>query len=276
VDYATTNDKDPLSSDQLTHERTAGAQSKGFGTGATVDLLKTVSHPERIGTLVEPFPEFHCSTTNSNQQYCWFCNIYDPNSWCYAKDPPPAIDLDNMDGGSCNPSTTPASCPLHGYVPAIAERILGAAGDKSGVNGALLLAVISGEGGWIGSGARLNWTDENVRAWSEPWYARIPGCNDMVTSAQGPFGLITTWFDQAVADGGYHSSRVSPTDSSVVVSKCNFIDAAYAAARLLEPVGCGGYSEADVRHALAIYRGGAQANPSDVPQSLVDIAMHCQ
>ncbi len=271
VDYASTNDisgggpAQAIDPDRLRHRNTAGTNSQGFGTGAAVDLLKTISHPERFGSLVEPLPDWIPN-----------CNFYDPNSWCYAIQPPGPIDLDSLDGGACNPNTTRGACPLNGYVPAIAERILGAAGANSGVDGAVLLAAIYGEGGWIGPGARLDWIDANVRAWSEPWYARIPGCNDMVPTAQGPFGMITRWFEGAVANGGYHPSRVSPTNGQVIVSKCNFIDAAYAAAQMLGGIGCNGFSAADVRQRLAVYRGGSQANPADVPQFLVDTAMNCR
>jgi hypothetical protein len=286
VDYATTNDFAPIKDDETTHYGTAGTRSKGFGTGAVTDMLEVVSHPERHGELTEQF-EYPVEPDE-------ICNFYDPDSWCYAVRPPGPIDLDSLSGGRCNPDTLSDSCRLvvngsggpriSGYVPAVAERILGAAGANSSsrVNGALLIAAMYGEGGWIGDGAtKLDWTDENVRSWSEPWYARMPNCDDMQTAGQGPFGLLTTYFNNAVAAGGRHPSRIvniGGGEARVIVSKCNFIDAAYAAAELLSSgtdYNCSLTAD-QARRALAVYRGGANADPASVPDALVDIAVNCQ
>lgn len=275
VDYATTNDINHNDADDggydssgqmqggeygSVHRTTAGELSQGFGTGATVGLLKIISHPERPGTMTEPFPPMYPN-----------CNYFDPNAWCYAIEPPGPIDLDSLDGGQCNANTS-GSCPLEITIGPLAQRILGAAGARSGVPGSLLLAAIQGEGGWF---TRMDWDDRSIASYSEPWSARMPHCNDMVTGAQGPFGLITTWFDDAVLDGGHHPSRVSPTDGSTLVySKCNFIDAAYGAAKMLSYSyggSCSSVPEGDVIAALTQYRGGTP------PTSfMVDIALHCR
>lgn len=289
-DYATTNDYGGIQGGQngTVHERTAGATTKGDGFGGTVSMLEVISHPERPISLTEDFPELSCpsgATLNSEGNQCWFCDPFNPNDldgdgdlgdWCYRIPPPGDVDLDNLNFGSCRPNLT-GSCPLVGEVGGLALDIIGAAGNRVGTPGSLLLAAVVGEGGWLHNGSRILWDDTSIASYSDPWYARIPGCNDMIPAAQGPFGILDISFESAIAADGFHPSRVN-ADGVPIVSKCNFIDAAYAAAALLHTsnMSCSGLTETQAREALAVYRGGARANPDDVPDFLVDIALNCR
>lgn len=284
---------------------TSGAMSEAAGTGAVKEGIKVVSHPERFAGTFERYPEIQ-----------YLCE----EEWCALIKPPlvPFVDLDNLDVRSCKPVTEQASCSLDAdNLPDIANTILGAAGAKYGVHGAILWAVMAGEGSWVGAAATggtnlLEWTDENVRKWSDPWTGRFPEtlCNEMSFAAQGPFGMITTWFNRAVwgvsemeiagewtkwlsgqpiqdarVGGGYYSGRENE-DRGIIVSKCNFLDAAYAAARMLSNYitpDCGSINMTEVARAIAVYRTGTNAseldpiyNPAGAPQELLDIVAGCR
>ncbi len=304
LDYAVTNDlgdgADASTAIQgggagAVHKYTAGAQGRGLGVGNVVELIKTVSFPERPQVPTEDYPEI----TSDNV----FCTLNkEETNWCRLIPPPEEeIDLKTITGGACNPNLKSGNCKVKG-VGELAGRILGAAGKNAGVPGSLLLAAIVGEGGWLDpatGGGRLQWDDESVARFSEPWYARMPKCQEMVWSAQGPFGLLDHWFrldvwgdstyfgrptmsgdpliDSSVG-GGYHPLRVNK-EGGIVASKCNFIDAAYAAAWEMKKnpkKACGAWSRADMADGLAMFRGGVNGNAADVPGFLLDIAMGCK
>ena len=297
VDYATTND---FPSEGLaaftgggfgaTHRETAGTNAKGFGTGATVDLLKVVSHPENQGTLVEPFdiPIEFCPTTVKE--------VNGEENWCWAIEPPTEIiDLDSLDGGPCTPKINSPSCPVAGMVGQKAANILGAAGVQAGnVPGSLLLAAAVSEGGWLLNGSRIRWDDYSIETEynSGAYWGRFGKCNDGNAAAQGPFGILSyigfnpgfpRGFEAAVEQGGFHPARVSPDDESIVIaSKCNFLDSAYAAAKLLSSYGTagtcgGGLTESTVRQVMAVYGQGTEgADPAAVDPLWVEVALKCQ
>jgi len=118
-----------------------------------------------------------------------------------------------------------------------------------------------------------------------PYAYELPGCDELAPNAQPPFGLWDHWFENAVYNNDAHhpSRRNSDTPSQVIVSKCNFIDAAYAAADILSTsdihnqLDCGTTDPDVFRDVLAAYhRGSELAMPDEVGQLQVDIAVHCR
>ena len=83
--------------------------------------------------------------------------------------------------------------------------------------------------------------------------------------------MLTKWFDLAVQQGGYHPSRIGTNvwtgEQIVVVQKCNLIDAAYAAAKMLQNnsnASCDAWDSNEAFEKLKVYRGGSDPAPSQM------------
>ncbi|HBI35811.1 MAG: hypothetical protein UU64_C0004G0048 [candidate division WWE3 bacterium GW2011_GWF2_41_45] len=69
---------------------------------------------------------------------------------------------------------------------------------------------------------------------SLPWYGRLPQCDDNNTAAIGPYDWIKTWFDKTIALDSYKNAFVGLSDGRAeIASRCNFLDATFAAAAAL-------------------------------------------
>jgi len=70
---------------------------------------------------------------------------------------------------------------------------------------------------------------------SFPWYGKVSQCDDTNTAAIGPYDWIKTWFDKVDI-----SSELDALSAgrSAVASRCNFLDATFAAAKELSGSGC--------------------------------------
>lgn len=155
-------------------------------------------------------------------------------------------------GGACGICNAP--------IGDLAKKILTAAGTAYNVPAANIWAAMLHEGG--------DWTefngfkDEDVRKWSnslacggEP----MPRCNNNDPLTQAPFGFLSHWFYLGDGNNALWSAvqNIDPTrNSKDLVSRCNFLDAAFAAAKLLQQsasntvagMSCGSYSGFDTTY----------------------------
>jgi hypothetical protein len=153
-------------------------------------------------------------------------------------------------GGACGICNAP--------IGDLAKRILATAGATFNVPAANIWAAMKHEGADGYQGTTYDFSDENVRKWSTPVACggeAMPGCDDSVEETQPPFGFISKWFYQGDGDNALWSAvqKIDPSrNSKELVSKCNFLDAAFATAKLLRQgssntstsagISCGSYS----------------------------------
>lgn len=153
-------------------------------------------------------------------------------------------------GGECGVCNIP--------IGNLAKKILATAGAVYNVPAANIWAAMKHEGAdW--DEFRNQFTDENVRKWSTPTACGgepMPKCdpNDKTSSkSYPPFGFLPYWFYRGEGDGALWTAvqQFDPTRNSInKVSHCNFLDAAFAAAKSLAtwsgfprtPATCYGYN----------------------------------
>ncbi len=70
---------------------------------------------------------------------------------------------------------------------------------------------------------------------SLPWYGKVSQCDDTNTAAIGPYDWIKKWFDLVDISAELENLSIG---RAAVKSRCNFLDATYAAAKELSGVGC--------------------------------------
>ena len=70
---------------------------------------------------------------------------------------------------------------------------------------------------------------------SFPWYGKVSQCDDTNTAAIGPYDWIKKWFDLVDISAELEDLSIG---RAAVKSRCNFLDATYAAAKELSGVGC--------------------------------------
>ncbi len=138
-------------------------------------------------------------------------------------------------GGACGICNAP--------IGNLAKQILTAAGTAYNVPAANIWAAMRHEGAYGYQGTEYDFSDENVRKWSntiECGGEIMPGCNNDDAKTQPPFGFLINWFytNTGNADDIWSSvQKIDPTrDSQDKVSRCNFLDAAFGAANLLSQV----------------------------------------
>lgn len=154
-------------------------------------------------------------------------------------------------GGACGICNAP--------IGELAKKILTAAGTAYNVPAANIWAAMKHEGADGYQGTTYDFSDENVRKWSnsvacggEP----MPGCDNTNPVTQPPFGFLSHWFYLGEGNNALWSAVqvIDPTrNTKESVSRCNFLDAAFAAAKLLNQgasnttvgLSCGSYSGFD-------------------------------
>lgn len=119
-------------------------------------------------------------------------------------------------------------------IPPLMQKVLEVAGAQYRVPASILLAMMREEGAFTFQ--NLTWTDETTRAYSDCTVKDpIPECRAHrvgSSGASGPFGWLDwQWlrlpeFAQAVLDR-------FPTRQKDTISECNFVDAAFASAKLI-------------------------------------------
>lgn len=204
-------------------------------------------------------------------------------------------------GGACGVCNTDLG-PL-------AQKILASAGTAFGVPASNIYAVMKHEGGdWPAFQGQF--TDENVRKWSnsidcggEP----MPSCNNDSDASQAPFGFLKKWFYLGNGTSSLWTAvqLIDPSrDTTEKVSRCNFLDAAYATAKALkqgssmtvsgpscgpysfdsvQPGSCSSWTDAKVAQSQVGYAGQCPNNPQyeTVPYKIEDVvawerAARCQ
>lgn len=134
-------------------------------------------------------------------------------------------------GGACGICNAP--------IGNLAKRILTAAGTAYNVPASNIWAAMKHEGADGYMGTTYDFSDANVRKWSnsascggEP----MPGCDNNIASTQPPFGFLSYWFYLGDGDNALWRAvqKIDPSrNTKGKVSRCNFLDAAFAAAKLL-------------------------------------------
>lgn len=166
----------------------------------------------------------------------------------------------------------------------LAKRILATAGKAYNVPAANIWAAMRHEGGdWTD----FDFSDENVRKWSnseECGGEPMPSCDNTTQETQPPFGFLMNWFyNDAKSDSLWMSvQQIDPTrDSREKVSRCNFLDAAFAAANLLAQgstaaangiLSCGGYTFDNSRPGTC---SSSYWTPAHIVQSQTTYAGYC-
>lgn len=204
-------------------------------------------------------------------------------------------------GGACGVCNTDLG-PL-------AQKILASAGEAFGVPASNIYAVMIHEGGdWAAFQGQF--TDENVRKWSnsedcggEP----MPSCDNDSDLSQAPFGFLKKWFYNGDGTSSLWTAVqvIDPSrDTKEKVSRCNFLDAAFATAKalkqgssmtvsgnscgsysfnLIQPASCSSWTDAKVAQSQVGYAGQCPNNATyeNVPYTIEDVvswerAARCQ
>ena len=186
--------------------------------------------------------------------------------------------LEKSSGGDCGICTS--------ELGDLAKRILATAGKAYNVPAANIWAAMLHEGGdW--AEFKGQYSDENVRKWSTPEQCGgdpMPLCDNSDQKTQPPFGFLMNWFYNGDnQDAPWKSvQKIDPTrDSKEKVSRCNFLDAAFAAANLLSQVSssygngilsCGGATFDNSRPGTC---SSAYWTPEHIIQSQTTYAGYC-
>lgn len=129
-------------------------------------------------------------------------------------------------------------------VSPLMQKVLEAAGATYNVPASVLLGTMLEEGSFNHADV-WSWTDENVRLFSDcTTMDPMPSCREFgdATSegATGPFGFIANWWQNYIdSDGPYKAYLTDPNWKDALAtakpnySECNFVDAAFTAAREL-------------------------------------------
>lgn len=166
-----------------------------------------------------------------------------------------AIEKSGGAGGSCGLCnaneytefmTDEEEAALPDGLSPLAIKILNAAGNAYNVPASMLFATMLGEGAF-NTYRGLDWSsDENIRTYSdcnspEP----IPNCASQTSStgASGPFGFLPTIWDKLMESGSPYEGEDPQVNalsllegvelSEENMNPCNFVDAAFMAARLI-------------------------------------------
>jgi hypothetical protein len=153
-------------------------------------------------------------------------------------------------------------------------------------------------------------TDENVRKWSTPIECGgepMPSCDNNAEATQAPFGFIKGWFYKGDGTNAVWTAvqKLDPSrNAPEKVSRCNFLDAAYAAAKALkqgssmtvsgnscgsysfnstQPSSCAYWTDDKIAQSQVAYSGQCANNPKyeTVPYKIEDVvawekAARCQ
>jgi hypothetical protein len=139
--------------------------------------------------------------------------------------------LEKSSGGDCGVCTS--------ELGDLAKRILATAGKAYNVPAAVIWATMKHEGADGYQGTTYDFSDENVRKWSnseECGGEPMPACDNSIQETQPPFGFLMNWFYNDAGNDTPWSSvqKIDPSrNSKDKVSRCNFLDAAFAAANVL-------------------------------------------
>ena len=129
-------------------------------------------------------------------------------------------------------------------VTPLMRKVLEAAGATYNVPASVLLGTMLEEGSFNHADV-WSWTDENVRLYSDCTKKDpMPSCREFGSNtsegATGPFGFISNWWNNYIETGGpfkaYESDpawKEALTKAKPNYSECNFVDAAFTAAREL-------------------------------------------
>ncbi len=187
--------------------------------------------------------------------------------------------LEKSSGGDCGICTS--------ELGDLAKRILATAGKAYNVPAANIWAAMKHEGGdWEEFNGQ--YTDENIRKWSNSIDCGgevMPSCDNSIQETQPPFGFLMNWFynDAGGTDTLWSSvQKIDPSrDSKEKVSRCNFLDAAFAAANLLSQgstsaangiLSCGGATFDNSRPGTC---SSAYWTPEHIIQSQTTYAGYC-
>jgi len=121
----------------------------------------------------------------------------------------------------------------------LALKILTVAGETFNVPAAAIFATMQHEGA-TRDAFQGEFTDENVCKWSLPissdGYESMPTCDNENSASQPPFGFLENWFYLGDGRDAVWTAvqEIDPSrDARDKVSRCNFMDAAFAAAKML-------------------------------------------
>ena len=210
-------------------------------------------------TFGPPMQEYPNAPLNPVNYHCngelggggaWNCKIWpEPN--------PVEIDPDSLRvDGSCAVNPSPACAELifkhlretneytgeitykDGVAPEFSEtflKVIGAAATQYNVPAAALLAYMGGEGtlGLYAEYYSVSMEEEFAQA-SLPWYGVVRNCNDVATSAQGPYNWLLKWFNfvwNNMEERGTLNAFAEHRGETA--SRCNFLDASFATALTL-------------------------------------------
>jgi hypothetical protein len=157
--------------------------------------------------------------------------------------------LEKNSGGDCGVCTS--------ELGTLAKQILATAGKTYNVPAANIWAAMKHEGADGYQGTTYDFkSDDNIRKWSnsiECGGEPMPACDDSNELTQPPFGFLAKWFYLGDGDNALWKAvqEIDPSrNSKEQVSRCNFLDAAFAAAKSLNQassnvaagLSCGSYS----------------------------------
>jgi len=124
----------------------------------------------------------------------------------------------------------------NGDLPELAKKILIAAGSQYNVPPSVLLSMMLNEGSFEHPGD-WDWTEENVKEWSVCG-GKMPKCDEFAhpaTKAKGAFGWLNRYFN----DYKEAVLTVDPSRPVDQINECNFMDAAFASAKMISQVSGG-------------------------------------
>lgn len=151
-----------------------------------------------------------------------------------------------------------------GSLPKIAISILNEAAETFKVPAPILLGIMIQEGAF--TWPEWQWTEDNVSCWAAPGgsigqksFGDTKSCLNRAhptTKARGAFGWIDRWF-KPYSDAVNTIKNIDPKRKRAAkqITQCNFMDAAFAAAKSLSQVSGGDTSLPSTRAGIQLLRG---------------------
>ncbi len=210
---------------------TTNKDVKSSFPGASPEFKFISSHPiysdiYNRGNAVD----YHCNDGTGLGSGTWDCPLLDVPD-------PEIVDIYSLSvAGSCALNTSSScvnSLTSAGLSPAFIQ-IVNAAATKFSVPAASIVTYLAS----IGSFGRNAYLfslggEQSLIDASSPWYGNLANCDETNIGAQGPYDWLSVWFTSVLDNNGNNVRNALDEIShgrGATASRCNFLDATYAAA----------------------------------------------
>jgi|GEM_PF-3131065 len=173
---------------------------------------------------------YHCINSTLGSSGFWICEFTPPPN-------PEIIDINAIKvKPACKLNPSPKCIELilgegNEFSDTFIKIISGAA-SRFNIPASMILAYLNGIGNATGYGYYWStYGEQDLYDVSAPWYGTFGKCDDLATSAEGPFDWLLSYFNLALTQvGGGAALDELASGRSKTASRCNFLDAVYVAA----------------------------------------------